>query len=99
MEGIATHNKTRNSSGHRAIGQTISHAVSDLNLASNPVDETTVMPTVPSKSCVSANRSGNATRRGKWTRKMNREMMFCYYHMLLSSKFSAFKKNHASAVV
>ena len=54
--------KTRNSSGHRATGRTISHPASDLNLASNPADETTVMPTVLSKSCVSANRNGNATR-------------------------------------
>ena len=57
--------KTRNSSGCRATGRTISRAASDLNLASNPADETTVMPTVPSESCVSANRSGNATRRRK----------------------------------
>ena len=55
--------KTRNSSGLRATGRTISRAASDLNLASNPADETTVMPTVPSESCVSANRNGNATRR------------------------------------
>ena len=55
--------KSRNSSGHRATGQTISRAASDLNLASNPADETTVMPIVPSESCVSANRNGNATRR------------------------------------
>ena len=74
--------KTRNSSGCRATGRTICRAASDLNLASNPTDETTVMPTVPSKSCVSANRNGNATRRRKWTRQMNREVMFCYYHVL-----------------
>ena len=49
------------------------------------------MPTVPSESCVSANRSGNAARQ-KGTRQMNREMMFCYYHVLLSCKFSAFRK-------
>ena len=57
--------KTRNSSGRRATGRTISAAASDLNLASNPAYETTVMPTIPSKSCVSANRSSNATRRRK----------------------------------
>ena len=57
--------KTRNSSERRATGQAITRAASDLNLASNPADETTVMPTVPSKSCVSAKRSGNATRRRK----------------------------------
>ena len=84
--------KTRNSSGRRATGRTISRAASDLNLASNPADETTVMPTVPSKSCVSANRNGNATRRRKWTQQMNREVMFCYYYVLLSCKFSAFRK-------
>ena len=55
--------KTRNSSGRNANGRTISRAASDLNLASNPADETTVMPKVPSESCVSANRNGNATRR------------------------------------
>ena len=44
--------KTRNSSGRRATGRTISRVASDLNLASNPADETTVMPIVPSKSCV-----------------------------------------------
>ena len=82
--------KTRNSSGRRATGRTISHAASDLNLASNPADETTVMPTVPSESCVLANRNGNATRRWKWMRQMNREVMFCYSHVLLSCKFSAF---------
>ena len=54
--------KTRNSSGRRATGRTISRAASDLNLASNPADETTVMPTVPSESCVSANRNSNTTR-------------------------------------
>ena len=32
--------KTRNSSGCRATGRTISRAVSDLNLASNLADET-----------------------------------------------------------
>ena len=37
--------KTRNSSGRRATGRTISRAASDLNSASNPADETTVMPT------------------------------------------------------
>ena len=47
-------------------GRTISRAASDLNLASNPADETTVMPTVPSESCVLANRNSNATRRRKW---------------------------------
>ena len=57
--------KTRNSSGRRATGRTISSPASDLNLASNPAYETTVMPTVPSESCVSANRNGNATRRRK----------------------------------
>ena len=62
--------KTRNSSGRRATGRTISRAASDLNLASN----------------------GNATRRRKWTQQMNREVMFCYYHVLLSCKFSAFRK-------
>ena len=70
--------KTRNSSGRRVTGQTISRVASDFNLASNPANETTVMPTVPNKSCVSANRNGNATRRRKWTRQMNREVMFCY---------------------
>ena len=84
--------KTRNSPGRRATGRTISRAASDLNLASNPADETTVMPTVSSESCVSANRNGNATSRRKWTRQMNREVMFCYYHVLLSYKFSAFRK-------
>ena len=84
--------KTMNSSGCRETGRTISHAVSDLNLASNPADKTTVMPAVPSKSCVSANRNDNATRRQKWTRQINREVMFCYYHVLLSCKFSAFRK-------
>ena len=74
--------KTRNCSGRRATGRTISRAAFDLNLASNPADETTVMPTVPSESCVSANRSGNATRRREWTRQMNRQAMFCYYHVL-----------------
>ena len=63
--------KTRNSSGRRATGRTVSRAASDLNLASNPADETTVMPTVPSESCVSANKNGNATRRRKWTRQFN----------------------------
>ena len=53
--------KTRNSSGRRATGRTISRAASDLNLASNPADETTVMPILPCESCVSANRNGNAT--------------------------------------
>ena len=84
--------KTRNRSGRRATGRTISRAAADLNLAYNSADETTVMPTVPSESCVSANSNGNATRRRKWTRKMNREVMFCYYHVLLSCKFSAFRK-------
>ena len=84
--------KTRNSFGRRATGQTISLAASDLNLASNPADETTLMPTVPSESCISVDRNGNATRRRKWTRQMNREVMFCYYHVLLSCKFSAFRK-------
>ena len=37
--------KTRNSSWRRATGRTISRAASDLNLASNPADETTAMPT------------------------------------------------------
>ncbi len=69
--------KTRNSSGCRATGRTISRAASDLNLASNPADETTVIPTVPSESCVSANRNCNATRRRKWTRQMNRKVMLC----------------------
>ena len=50
------------------------------------------MPTVPSKFGVSSNRNGNATRRRKWTRQMNRNVMFCYYHVLLSCKFSAFTK-------
>ena len=84
--------KTRNSSGRRATGRTISRVASDLNLASNPADETTVMSTVPSKSCVSANRNGNAKRQRKWMRQMNREVMFCYYHVLLSCKFFAFRK-------
>ena len=57
--------KTRNSSGRRATGRKISRAASDLNLASNPAGGTTVMPTVPSEYCVSANRNGNATRRRK----------------------------------
>ena len=70
--------KTRNSSGRRATDRTISRAASDLNLASNPADETTVMPTVSSKSCVSANRNDNTTTRRKWTRQMSREVMFCY---------------------
>ena len=50
------------------------------------------MPTVPKDSCASANRNGNATRRRKLTRTMNREVMFCYYHVLLSCMFSAFRK-------
>ena len=54
--------ETRHSSGRRATGRTISRAASDLNLDSNPADETTVMPTVPSKTCVSANRSGNENK-------------------------------------
>ena len=65
--------KTRNSSRRTATGRTISRAASDLNLASNPVDETTVMPTVPNEPCVSAKRNGSATRRRKWTRQMNSE--------------------------
>ena len=44
--------ETRNSSGCKATGRTIPRAASDLNLASNPADETTVMQTVPSESCV-----------------------------------------------
>ena len=84
--------KTRNNSGRRATGRTISRVASDLNLASNPADETTVMPTVPRESCVSANRNGNATRRRKWTRQMSREVMFCYYRVVLPCKFSAFRK-------
>ena len=83
--------KTRNSSGRRATGRTISCVASDLNLTSNPTDETTVMPTVPSKSCVSANRSGNATRRQKWTQQMNREVTTVNYETCLSfSCFSSF---------
>ena len=82
--------KTRNSSGRRATGRTISRAASDLNLASNPADETTVMPTIPSESCVLANRSGNATRQRKWMQQMNRKVMFvittcgCHASSLLS---------------
>ena len=64
--------------------------MSDLNLASNFAEETIVMLTVSNNSCVSANRSGNATRRRKWTRKMNRKDV-SYYHVLLSCKFYAFK--------
>ena len=51
-----------------------------------------MIPIVSSESCVSVNRSGNATRRRKWTRQMNRKVMFCYYYVLLSCKFSAFRK-------
>ena len=83
--------ETKNSSGRRTTGRTISRAASDLNLTSNPADETTVMPTVPSESFVSANGNGNATRRWKWTRQMNRKVIFCYYHVLLSCKFPAFR--------
>ena len=57
--------KTRNSSGRSATGLNIFRAASDLNLASSPADETTVMPTFPRRSCVSANRSFNATLRQK----------------------------------
>ena len=56
--------KTMNSSGRRATSRTISFAVSDLNLASNPPDEATVMPTLFSESCVLADRNGNATNEG-----------------------------------
>ena len=82
--------KSRNSSGRTATGRTISCAKSDLNLALNPADDTNVMPTVPSKSCILANRNGSATRRRKWTRQKNREVMFvittccCHASSLLS---------------
>ena len=91
--------KTRNSSGRRATSQTISRVASDLNLASNPTDETTVMPTVPSRSCVSANRNDNATRRRKWTRQMNREVMFLLLPRAVVMQVLCFQKTHASAVV
>ena len=94
--------KTRNSSGRRATGRTISRAASDLNLASNLADETTVMPTVPSESCVLANRKGNATRRRKWTRHMNRDSARRYCtvvgHYSRSSQPAALTENSASGI-
>ena len=69
----------------------ITRSASGLDLASDPAGELSTMPPVPNESCCSYRRSGNSTRR-KWSREMNKEVMFCYYHVLLSSGVSAFRK-------
>ena len=82
---------TRNSFGRRATGRdVITRSASGLDLASDPAGELSTKPPVPNESC-SYRRSVNSTRR-KWSREMNKEVMFCYYHVLLSSGVSAFRK-------
>ena len=69
----------------------ITRSASGLDLASDSAGELSTLPPVPNESCCSYRRSGNSTRR-KWSREMNKEVLFCYYHVLLSSGVSAFRK-------
>ena len=83
---------TRNSFGRLATGRdVITRSASGLDLASDPAGELSTMPPVPNESFCSYRRSGNSTRR-KWSHEMNKEVMFCYYHVFLSSGVSAFRK-------
>ena len=84
---------TRNRFGRRATGRdVISRSASGPNLASDPAVELPIMPLFPNESCCSYRRSGNSTRRKRRSREMNKEVMFCFYHVLLSSGVSAFRK-------